>query len=318
MLVDCITDTIHHTPLVRLNALNQGDTARIAVKQESRLPGGSIKDRVGLALIEDAEAKGLIHPERTLLIEPSSGNSGIALAMVSAVKGYRLRIIMPETCSLERRVILKAYGAELHLTPAHLGMQGACDEAKRLSQTLAHAYLLDQFSNPANAGIHERTTGPEIWTDTEGEVDIFIASVGTGGTLTGVARYLKAQNPAVQIIAVEPSESAVLSGQSAGAHLIQGIGTGFIPPALDVSLIDEIITVDSQTAIETAKALALKEGMLSGISSGANVAVALQVAKRPENRGKLIVTIQCSNGERYLSSPLFQELSQACQAMTAI
>ena len=318
MLVDCITQTIKDTPLVLLNALNQGLHAQIAVKQESRLPGGSIKDRVGLYLIEHAESQGLIHPSRSILIEPTSGNSGIALAMVAAVKGYKLIIVMPENCSMERRIILQAYGAEIQLTPASQGMKGACEYATRLVQSTPNAYLLDQFGNPANSEIHYKTTGPEIWQSTQGKVDIFIAGVGTGGTITGVGRFLKEQNPQIQIIAVEPAEIAVLSGHSVGKHLIQGIGAGFVPDILDTSLIDEIITVPSETAIAVAKQLALKEGMLSGISSGANVWAALEVAKRAESKGKLIVTIQCSNGERYLSSPLFKDLWTACHEMVPL
>jgi cysteine synthase A len=316
MLVDCITQTIKDTPLVLLNALSQGLHAQIAVKQESRLPGGSIKDRVGLYLIEEAEAKGLIHPSQSVLVEPTSGNSGIALAMVAAVKGYRLIIVMPENCSMERRVILKAYGADVQLTPASLGMKGACEYAQTLVESTPNAYLLDQFGNPANSAIHYKTTAPEIWQSTQGKVDVFIAGVGTGGTITGVGRFLKEQNPHIKIIAVEPAESAVLSGQVAGPHLIQGIGAGFVPSILDPHVIDEIIPVSSETAMTVAKDLALKEGMMSGISSGANVWAALEVAKRPESNGQLIVTIQCSNGERYLSSPLFKDLWTACDAMS--
>ena len=315
MLVDCITQTIKDTPLVLLNALSQGLHAQIAVKQESRLPGGSIKDRVGLYLIEDAEAKGLIHPSHSVLVEPTSGNSGIALAMVAAVKGYRLIIVMPENCSMERRVILKAYGADVQLTPAALGMKGACEYAQTLVESTPNAYLLDQFGNPANSEIHYKTTAPEIWQSTQGKVDVFIAGVGTGGTITGVGRFLKEQNPHIKIIAVEPAESAVLSGQVAGPHLIQGIGAGFVPSILDPHVIDEIIPVSSETAMTVAKDLALKEGMMSGISSGANVWAALEVAKRPESKGQLIVTIQCSNGERYLSSPLFKDLWSTCEGM---
>ena len=315
MLVDCITQTIKDTPLVLLNALSQGLQAQIAVKQESRLPGGSIKDRVGLYLIEDAEAKGLIHPSHSVLVEPTSGNSGIALAMVAAVKGYRLIIVMPENCSMERRVILKAYGADVQLTPAALGMKGACEYAQTLVESTPNAYLLDQFGNPANSEIHYKTTAPEIWQSTQGKVDVFIAGVGTGGTITGVGRFLKEQNPHIKIIAVEPAESAVLSGQVAGPHLIQGIGAGFVPSILDPHVIDEIIPVSSETAMTVAKDLALKEGMMSGISSGANVWAALEVAKRPESKGQLIVTIQCSNGERYLSSPLFKDLWSTCEGM---
>jgi cysteine synthase len=315
MIYDCITQTIGNTPLVRLNHLGKGLSASILLKQEACLPGGSVKDRVGLHLIDDAEARGVIETGVTTLVEPTSGNSGIALAMVAAVKGYKLIIVMPESCSMERRVVLRAYGAEIHLTPAEAGMKGACAYAKAFVEKTENTYLLDQFGNPANPKIHEMTTGPEIWRDTDGHVDCFIAAAGTGGTITGVARHLKAQNPDVKIIAVEPEACAPLSGGEIGPHYIQGIGTGFIPDTLDTSLIDEVMTVSCKDALSTSRKLARAEGMLSGISSGANVFVAMQVAKRPEMAGKTIVTIQCSNGERYLSSPLFKRLSDECAAM---
>jgi len=316
MIYDCITQTIGNTPLVRLNALGKGLPGSILLKQEARLPGGSVKDRVGLYMVEDAEARGVIDPATTTLVEPSSGNSGIALAMVAAVKGYKLIIVMPESCSMERRVVLKAYGADIHLTPAIAGMKGACAYAKALVASMDNAYLLDQFGNPANPKIHEMTTGPEIWRDTDGKVDCFISAAGTGGTITGVARYLKLMNPDIKIIAIEPEACAPLTGGDIGPHYIQGIGTGFIPDTLDTSLIDEVITVSCQNALSTSRKLAREEGMLSGISSGANVYVAMQVAKRPEMEGKNIVTIQCSNGERYLSSPLFKRLSDEAATLS--
>jgi cysteine synthase len=289
------------------------------LKQEARLPGGSVKDRVGLHMVEDAEAHGRITPGLTTLIEPTSGNSGIALALVAAVKGYKLIIVMPESCSMERRVIIRAYGADIHLTPANLGMKGACDYAHRLAETTSNLFLLDQFANPANPAIHEHTTGREIWEDLAGQVDCFVASVGTGGTLTGVARFLKARNPDVHIVAVEPSRSAVLSGcEAVGMHQIQGIGTGFVPATLDATLIDEIIQVSCEESIATSRLLASREGMLSGISSGANVCAALQVGQREAFAGKNIVTIQCSNGERYLTSPLFKSLWEECASMTPV
>ncbi len=312
----CITQAIGNSPLVKLNRITRGVPADIYLKLEAHLPGGSIKDRVGLHLVETAEAKGLITPNHTTLIEPSSGNSGIALAMVAAVKGYKLMIVMPESCSMERRVILQAYGATVVLTSKASGMEGACKKALELAQTIPNAYLLDQFNNPANTEVHFQTTGPEIWEALAGKVDTLIASVGTGGTISGTGAYLKAQNPNIAVVAVEPTESPVLAGGVAGQHLIQGIGTGFIPSILTVALIDEVIGVSSQEALIMARRLAKEEGLLSGISSGANVVAALQYAKRPENEGKQIVTFQCSTGERYLSSALFSPLWEACSQLS--
>ena len=312
----CITQAIGNSPLVKLNRTAHGLEAAIYLKLEAHLPGGSIKDRVGLHLVETAEAQGFIHPEKTTLIEPTSGNSGIALAMVAAVKGYNLIIVMPESCSMERRVILQAYGAKVVLTSKAGGMKEACQKAKDLAKTIPNGYLLDQFNNPANTAIHYQTTGPEIWQALEGKVDTLIASVGTGGTISGTGAFLKEQNPTLQIVAVEPTESPVLAGGLAGQHLIQGIGTGFIPSILTVDLIDEVIDVSSQEAIVMARRLAKEEGLLSGISSGANVVAAVQYAQRAENAGKSIVTFQCSTGERYLSSALFSPLWEACSQLT--
>jgi cysteine synthase len=311
-----ITQTIGGSPIVKLNRITQGLHADIYLKLEAQLPGGSIKDRVGLHLVETAEAKGLIHPERTVLIEPTSGNSGIALAMVAAVKGYKLMIVMPESCSMERRVILQAYGATVVLTSKVGGMKAACQKAVELSKTVPNAYLLDQFNNPANTEIHYKTTGPEIWETMAGKVDTLIASVGTGGTISGTGAFLKSKNPAIRIVAVEPSESPVLAGGQAGHHLIQGIGTGFIPSILATDIIDEIIGVSSQEALVMARRLAQEEGLLSGISSGANVVAALRYAQRPENAGKQIVSFQCSTGERYFSSALFSPLWEACSQLS--
>jgi cysteine synthase A len=314
-ILPCVTSTIGQSPLVRLNRVVAGINCEIYLKLEAQLPGGSIKDRVGLRLVEVAEASGVITPHQTTLIEPTSGNSGIALAMVAAVKGYKLIIVMPESCSMERRVILQAYGATVVLTPACGGMKAACDKAHQLAEAIPDAYFLDQFNNPANTAVHFDTTGPEIWTDTEGQLDALVASVGTGGTLTGAGGYLKQQQPAVQVIAVEPAESPVLAGGTAGVHLIQGIGTGFIPSILDTGLIDEVMGVSSEDALVMARRLAKEEGLLSGISTGANVVAALRYGQRPENAGKRIVTFQCSTGERYLSSALFAPLWDACSTL---
>jgi cysteine synthase A len=305
-------DTIGNTPVVQL-ARVLPSTGSIALKLESRNPGGSIKDRVGLFLVEDAEAQGKIHPSRSVLIEPTSGNSGIALAMVCAIKGYRLKIVMPESCSMERRVVLRSFGADLVLTPAHLGMAGACRKAHELVETLEGGYLLDQFGNPANVAIHYQQTAPELWQQLAGQIDVLVAAVGTGGTLTGVAKYLKEQNPAIRVVAVEPAESPVLSGGCSGLHGIQGIGTGFVPKILDVSLIDEVVAIPTELAMATSRRLALEEGLFSGISSGANVAACLLLAERPEYQHQRFATFQCSVGERYLSSALFAPVMEEMQ-----
>lgn len=300
-----ITDTIGNTPLVELQRLTKGLGARVLVKVEFFNPLSSVKDRIGRAMIDDAEARGLIGPG-AVLIEPTSGNTGIALAFVAAARGYDLILTMPDAMSIERRKLLAHLGATVELTPWALGMMGAVDRARGIARERENAVVLQQFENPANPRAHELTTGPEIWADSEGTVDIFVAGVGTGGTITGVGRHLKAQNPNVKIVAVEPETSAVLSGKPPGPHPIEGIGAGFIPRNLDVELLDEVLMMRADHAFQTARRLALEEGILAGISSGANVAAALELAARPENEGKTIVTVICSCGERYLSTPLFK------------
>jgi len=305
-----LSDFIGNTPLVYLNRVTDKAGARVAAKLESYNPGGSVKDRIGHSMVEAAEDAGLISPERSVLIEPTSGNTGIALAFVAAAKGYRLMLTMPDTMSLERRALLKAYGAELVLTPGADGMKGTVRRAEELAEEIEGAFVPQQFVNPANPDIHRRTTAQEVWNDTDGEVDVFVAGVGTGGTVTGVGEVIKKKKPALHVVAVEPADSAVLSGGAPGPHKIQGIGAGFVPEVLDVEVIDEIITVTNEEAITMTRRLAREEGILSGISSGAAAYAAAEIAQRPEMEGKLIVVVLPDTGERYLSNPVYSDIEK--------
>ncbi len=315
-IAEDITALIGGTPLVRLRAISERSGATIVGKLESFNPGGSVKDRIGLSMIDAAEEAGLISPDRTTIVEPTSGNTGIALAMVAAGRGYRTVLTMPETMSVERRNLLRAYGAELVLTPGAQGMKGAIARADELGKEIEGAFVPQQFENPANPEVHRRTTAEEVWDDTDGEVDVFVAGVGTGGTVTGVGEVLRERKPDVRIVAVEPTDSPVLSGGQPGPHKIQGMGAGFVPKVLNTQVYDEVVQVTNEQAFEAARELAA-EGILVGISAGANAYAAYLVGSRPENKGKLIVTVLCDTGERYLSTVLFAEPEPA-EASTGI
>lgn len=307
-----VTQLIGRTPLVELNKIPQeaGCVARIVVKLEGMNPAASVKDRIAANMVKTAQEQGLIEPGKSILVEPTSGNTGIGLAMVAAALGYKLILTMPESMSMERRAMLKAYGASLELTPAQGGMKGAISKAEEIVANTENAFMLQQFQNPANPQIHRETTAEEIWEDTDGEVDFVIAGVGTGGTITGIAEVIKQRKPSFQVVAVEPKNSPVLGGGLAGPHKIQGIGAGFIPDVLRKDLIDEIVTVTDEESMAMGRRLAKEEGILSGISSGAALCAAIEIGKRPENKGRLIVMIQPSFGERYLSTPMFQDLGR--------